>query len=140
MQMAIRMSGVLKKKFASWRGFLARAPRRKLEGMKRIHNRDIKGLEVSLITRRHSECVNASRGRYHGILKNRFRQAVLQKGPFAKASTVHRQYFVRLGDFVEPFRESLRFLGILEPGDLNASLKFSESYGGEADLPRVQTA
>jgi hypothetical protein len=108
--------------------------------MKRIHNGDIKGLEVSLIARRHSECANASRGRYHGILKNRFRPAVLQKGPFAKAPTVHRQYFVRLGDFVEPFRETLRFLGILKPGDLNVSSKFSESYGGEADLPRMQTA
>ena len=134
------MSGVLKKKFASWRGFLARAPRQILEGMKGIHNGDITGLEVSLIARRHSECVNASRGRYHGVLKNRFRPAVLQKGPFAKASTVHRQYFVRLGDFVEPLRETLRFLGILKPGNLKASLKFSESYGGQADLARIQTA
>jgi hypothetical protein len=111
-----------------------------LEGMKRIHNGDVEGFEVSLIARRHSECVNPSRGRYHGVLKNRFRSAVLQKGPFAKASTVHWQYFVRLGDFVEPFHETTRFLGILKPGDLNASLKFSESYGGEADLARIQTA
>jgi hypothetical protein len=119
---------------------LARAPRQTSEGMKGIHNGDVEGLEVSLITRRHGEGVNACRGRYHGVLKNSFRPAVLQKGPFAKASTVHRQYFVRLGDFVEPFRETLRLLGILKPGDLNASSKFSESYGGEADLPRMQTA
>jgi hypothetical protein len=119
---------------------LARAPLRMSEGMKRIYNGDVEGLEVSLIARRHRECVNASRGRYHGVLKNRLRLAMLQKGPFAKASTVHRQYFVRLGDFVEPFRETLRLLGILKPGNLNASLKFSESYGGEADLARIQTA
>jgi len=134
------MSGVLKKKFTSWRGFLARTPRQMSDGMKRIHDGNIEGLEVSLIARRHSECVNASRGRYHGVLKNRFRPAVRQKSPFAKASTVHRQYFVRLGDFVEPFHETMRFLGILKPGDLNASLKFSESYSGEADLARIQTA
>jgi hypothetical protein len=138
--MASRMSGVLKKKFASWRGLLARAPRQMLEGMKGIHNGDVEGLEVSLITRRHGECVNACRGRYHGVLKNSFRPAVLQKGPFAKASTVHWQYFVRLGDFVEPFCKTLPLLGILKPGDLNASLKFSESYCGEADLTWIQTA
>ena len=107
--------------------------------MKRIHNGDMKGLEISPIARRHREGVNASRSRYHGVLKNRFRTAVLQKGPFAKAATVHRQYFVRLGDIVEPFRETPRFLGILKPGKLNACLKFSESYGGEADLARIQT-
>jgi hypothetical protein len=108
--------------------------------MKGIHNGDIEGLEVSLIARRHSECVNPSRGRYHGVLKNRFRPAVLQKGPFAEASIVHRQYFVRLGDFVDPFRETPGLVGILNPGNLNASLKFSESYSGEADLARIQTA
>jgi len=110
------------------------------ERMKGIHNGDIEGLEVSLMTSCHRKCVNASRGRYHGVLKNRFRPAVHQKGPFAKASTVHRQYFVRLGDFVEPFCETLRFLGILKPGNLNGSLKFAESYGGQADLARIQTA
>src|ERR1700722_11657313 len=39
--MASRMSGVLKKQFTSWRGFLARAPRQMSEGMKGIHNGDI---------------------------------------------------------------------------------------------------
>jgi hypothetical protein len=97
--------------------------------LERIENADVELLEISFISGRDDQIVDAGRRGNHGVLDEIAGFSMHDTAPIAKASGIQREYLIGCDELLNPELDFGCFGGILLPGSLDAELKFADGYG-----------
>src|ERR1700722_396351 len=90
--------------------------------LKRVQNRHAKLAKISFISSSNDQTMYAGSRSNHCILDQPVGFSIHNPPPFPKASNIHRQDLIRVGDLVDPVLNLVRFRRIADPRPLNTSL------------------